>query len=119
MDILNQAKRTAALAADHALRATGALTRRASEQARMAALARRRSRAQRQLGAVVYALYKNGAQNEALVARYIETLAGIDEEETALLAQSESGAQKVAVCPVCGAPTAAEAAFCPVCGEKL
>ena len=38
------------------------------------ALENKLSRAQRQLGALVYALHKNGEENTALVERYIETV---------------------------------------------
>lgn len=115
----NTVKKTAAAAADGALRTTGALTRMAEEQLKRAALDHRLGRAQRQLGALVYALRKNGAQDEALVGRYVENIAEIEAEIAALTAHPGQAPRMRPLCPVCGAPVSPDAPFCPACGEKL
>ena len=111
--------KAAAKAADGALRVTGAVTRSAQAQAKRAALDYKLGRAQRQLGALVYALRKNGAVNEALVARYVETIAQIEAEIAGLSGNAGRAPKVRPLCPVCGAAVPAEAPFCPSCGEKL
>lgn len=119
MAIRNEVQKAAARAADGALRATGALARKAEEQAKRAALDYRLGRAQRQLGALVYALRRNGAENEALVARYVEIIAQIEAEIAVLSSGAGHAGKERPLCPVCGAPVSADAPFCPACGEKL
>lgn len=106
---------TAAAAADTALRRVGSLARRGRDEAHRLALERTLHRAQRQLGALVYALHKNGVNDEPLVARYIEMVA----QAEAALAAHTSRLHAAVRCPICGASADPDAVFCPLCGEKL
>ena len=87
------------------------------------ALENKLSRAQRQLGALVYALHKNGEENTALVERYIETIAAVEKDIAALepapAAAMADDAQTAVYCPQCGAEVDPHAIFCPGCGGKL
>lgn len=93
------------------------------------ALESKLSRAQRQLGALVYALRKNGDANEALVARYCDAIAQIEQQMEQLGATAAPAAESTAasgadaavsvLCPQCGAEVDPSAIFCPGCGCKL
>ena len=120
MNALERLADTAAVCTDAVLQTTGELARRGRRQAELLRLEHRLSRAQRQLGALVYALHKNGAQNEALVARYIEAIAALERQLAAARADDGGAAcEDAAYCPQCGAAVNEDALFCPNCGGKL
>ena len=85
------------------------------------------SKAQKQLGALVYALHKSGEENEELVKQYIEEIAKIEAEleeyskaepvqaETAEKVQPEI----VNFCSNCGKELGTEDAFCRNCGTAV
>ena len=105
------------------------------------------SKAQRQLGALVYSLHKSGEENQPLVDKYIENIAAIKERMTAEeTAEAEATAETTAdvtdaaeasaeeempeedefednrptkVCPVCNAKVDVDALFCNHCGAQL
>ena len=112
MTTFDKLKGAAATLADAAVKTTGVL-----------ALENKLSRAQRQLGALVYALHKNGEENTALVERYIETIAAVEKDIAALepapAAAMADDAQTAVYCPQCGAEVDPHAIFCPGCGGKL
>ncbi len=110
-----------------------------SQQARL-------SKAQRQLGALVYSLHKSGEENQPLVDKYIEAVAEVEKaieelkaqapeapaaEEPAEEAEPQPEAEEVIeeepvaprgetkVCPVCQAEIDADALFCTHCGAQL
>lgn len=116
MTVWNQMADAAATLADAVLQATDELAKKGKEQARLLALEHRLGRAQRQLGALVYALHKNGARNDALVARY---LAAIAELEGQIAACGQDAGEAPAYCPQCGAQVDPDALFCPACGGGL
>ena len=114
----------------------------ASQQARL-------SKAQRQLGALVYSLHKSGEENQPLVDKYIEAVAEVEkaiedlkaqvpaaepeaeeaetEEPEAAEAEAEEEIEEEPVaprgetktCPVCQAEIDADALFCTHCGAQL
>lgn len=114
----------------------------ASQQARL-------SKAQRQLGALVYSLHKSGEENQPLVDKYIEAVAEVEkaiedlkaqvpaaapeaeEAETAEPEAAEAEAEEeieeepvaprgeTKTCPVCQAEIDADALFCTHCGAQL
>ena len=93
----------AATLADAAVKTTGDLAQKGKKQMDLLALENKLSRAQRQLGALVYALHKNGEENTALVERYIETIAAVEKDIAALepapAAAMADDAQTAVYCP--------------------
>lgn len=91
------------------------------------------SKAQKQLGALVYALHKSGEQNEELVNQYIEDIAKIEAELEEYTKAKETYAQPqaetvqaepvqpevVSFCSNCGKEVGAEDAFCRNCGTSV
>lgn len=109
----------------------------------------RLSRAQRQLGALVYSLHKAGEENQPLVDKYIEAVAEVEKAieeikanmspEEYMAAEEEAQAQEdvpveeeeeieeepvqlrgeTKICPVCKAEVDGDALFCNHCGAQL
>lgn len=109
----------------------------------------RLSRAQRQLGALVYSLHKAGEENQPLVDKYIEAVAEVEKAieeikanmgpEEYMAAEEEVQAQEevpveeeeeieeepvqlrgeTKICPVCKAEVDGDALFCNHCGAQL
>lgn len=109
----------------------------------------RLSKAQRQLGALVYSLHKAGEENQPLVDKYIEAVAEVEkaieeikanmtpeeymaaaaetEEEDILPNEEEEEIEEEPVqlrgetktCPVCKAEVDGDALFCNHCGAQL
>ena len=107
MTTFDKLKGAAATLADAAVKTTGDLAQKGKKQMDLLALENKLSRAQRQLGALVYALHKNGEENTALVERYIETIAAVEKDIAALepapAAATADDAQTAVYCPQCGA----------------
>ena len=121
MNALDRLADVAAECADAVLQTTSELAQKGKQQARLLKLEHRLSRAQRQLGALVYTLRKTGTENEALIARYIDAIAEL-EAQIAEMRVKETGAPEeddAVYCPQCGAQVQADALFCPACGGKL
>ena len=107
---------------DAVVQTTTGLAHKGKQQAELLALEHKLSRAQRQLGALVYALRRNGTENEPLVARYIDAIADLERQIAVLRADApapEEAEDEAAYCPQCGAVVDADALFCPSCGGKL
>ena len=108
----------------------------------------RLSRAQRQLGALVYSLHKAGEENQPLVDKYIEAVAEVEKAieeikanmspEEYMAAEAEAAAEdteaedeeeieeepvqlrgETKICPVCKAEVDGDALFCNHCGAQL
>ena len=92
------------------------------------------SKAQRQLGALVYSLHKSGEENQPLVDKYIENIAEIEANIAAIKERmtAEASAEEempeedefednrpTKVCPVCNAKVDVDALFCNHCGAQL
>ena len=87
------------------------------------------AKAQRELGALVYSLAKNGETNQPLVDKYIDAIRSIEQEIEQLKAVAEPAeetaapeqpaAPTVRVCPQCGAVVPEDALFCSKCGAQL
>lgn len=87
------------------------------------------SKAQRQLGALVYSLVRNSEENKELVNKYVQAIAEIEQEiedlKTACPPEEpvpEAGQPKAAearTCPQCGVEVEEDALFCNKCGAQL
>ncbi|WP_367924362.1 zinc ribbon domain-containing protein [uncultured Ruthenibacterium sp.] len=113
----------AATLADGAAKVTGDLVQKGKKQVDQIALENKLAKAQRQLGALVYSLHKNGEKNDALVERYVQAIADVEAEITALselsVEQPEPQQETATYCPQCGAEVDPGAIFCARCGNKL
>lgn len=123
VDLANTAKETAV-----------DLANKAGDQVRLLEQQAKLTKAQRQLGALVYSLAKAGEENQPLVDKYIEAIdeiqANIDrlrkgrQEEAPACAPEAEGEAEAAEstakpCPHCGAEQAQDALFCDKCGTQL
>lgn len=138
LQLVDSAKKTAQDLADKGKNKLDLL----NQQARL-------SKAQRQLGALVYSLHKAGEENPALVEKYIDAVAevekaieeikaGMTEDERAEVEAQEAAAAEDApeqeeeieeepiqlrgetkICPVCKAEVDGDALFCNHCGAQL
>ena len=80
------------------------------------------SKAQKQLGALVYALHKAGEENEELMKQYIDDIAKIEaqlEEYTKVEPKETVDAEVIKFCPTCGKEVGVEDAFCKNCGNPI
>ena len=128
LQLVDSAKKTAQDLADKGKNKLDLL----NQQARL-------SKAQRQLGALVYSLHKAGEENPALVEKYIDAVAEVekaieeikanmtdDERAEAAPAEDEEIEEEpiqlrgeTKTCPVCKAEVDGDALFCNHCGAQL
>lgn len=138
LQLVDSAKKTAQDLADKGKNKLDLL----NQQARL-------SKAQRQLGALVYSLHKAGEENPALVEKYIDAVAEVEkaieeikanmtEDERAEVEAAEDAAEAPAeeeeeiieeepvhlrgetkTCPVCKSEVDGDALFCNHCGAQL
>lgn len=119
---LEQLKRGAAVVADTALKTGTELAEKGKRQVDLMALRTKLSRTQRELGALVYSLHKNGEENPELVEKYIQAVEAVEQELAAYtpdISDEANDADVRALCPSCGAEVDPAATFCRVCGYKL
>ncbi|MDL2252853.1 zinc ribbon domain-containing protein [Ruminococcaceae bacterium OttesenSCG-928-I18] len=104
--------------ADKAARATSTVVERGKDKMELYTLQQKLSKAQKQLGALVYMLHKTGQENQPMVEHYINE---IDELKAQIefLQPTETVAVQVHECPSCGAEGMGDAMFCRRCGAKL
>lgn len=123
MMTFDKIKQSASILADTAVKTGADLYAKGKKQVSLMALDTKLSKAQRQLGALVYSLHKSGETNDELVARYMETIAAVESEIAALQANPSAaavtGGVATVLCPQCGAEVDPNAIFCPGCGNKL
>ena len=116
--------------ADSAKKTAADLAQKGKKQVDLMNAQTRLSKAQRQLGALVYSLEKNGEKNDLLVAKYVQAISSI-EEEIELLKKQENRSGDfhteaefvqepgTKTCPQCGAEVEEDALFCSGCGAQL
>ena len=120
LQLMDSAKKTAQDLADKGKNKLDLL----NQQARL-------SKAQRQLGALVYSLHKAGEENPALVEKYIDAVAEVEAQEAADAAEHAPEQEEeieeepiqlrgeTKICPVCKAEVDGDALFCNHCGAQL
>ena len=88
------------------------------------------SKAQKQLGALVYALHKSGESNDELMNQYIEEIAEIErkleevraedkDEGTAVIDVEPEEVKELKYCPNCGQNVDEDDSFCKNCGNAV
>ena len=122
LQLVDSAKKTAQDLADKGKNKLDLL----NQQARL-------SKAQRQLGALVYSLHKAGEENPALDEKYIDAVAEVEAQEAAENTEPEAAPAEdekieeepiqlrgeTKTCPVCKAEVDGDALFCNHCGAQL
>lgn len=126
---------TGAKVVDSAKKTAVELAQKGKKQVDLLDAQAKKSKAERQLGALVYSLAKNGEENELLVKKYIDAIAAIEadieelqkeapaaeppaEPQAEPEAPAEEGTAKK-TCPQCGAEVEEDALFCNGCGAQL
>lgn len=117
-------KQGAASLADAAVKTGSTLYGKGKTQINLLSLETKLSKAQRQLGALVYSLHKSGETNDTLVQRYLLAIEAIEGQIAAETAKNKPaaampGGVATVLCPQCGAEVDPNAIFCPGCGNKL
>ena len=118
--------------ADSAKKTATDLAQKGKKQVDLMNAQTRLSKAQRQLGALVYSLEKNDEKNDLLVKKYVDAISAIEEEIETLKKQESQGQTTYSytytapaqdpgkkTCPQCGAEVDEEALFCSGCGAQL
>lgn len=81
------------------------------------------SKAQRQLGVLVYTMHKTGEHNEELFQQYIDDIDKIEKQIENLNAETETAEKaKVEVikfCSNCGTQVSVDDSFCKNCGNSV
>ncbi len=124
MITFDQIKAGAITLADTAVKVGSDAYNKGKEKVELLALESKLTKAQRQLGALVYSLHKNGEENTVLVEKYIAAIAAIEKEIELIgpvTPEAPAGAEQTAsvLCPQCGAEVDPDAIFCPGCSVKL
>ena len=125
--------------ADSAKKTATELAQKGKKQVDLVNAQTRLTKAQRQLGALVYSLVKNGEQNDLLVKKYVDAISRIEAEIEELKRQQDTNTAKSNTtattvtytytaedmeqtkntCPNCGAKVEEDALFCNNCGAQL
>lgn len=126
---LDKILETGAQFADSAKRTAVDLAQKGKNQVDLMNAQTRLTKAQRQLGALVYSLAKNGERNDLLVKKYIDAIDRIEQEIEKLKRdpenqpvggeEPEKEADDKKRCAQCGAEAEEDALFCNSCGAQL
>ena len=113
---------SSAKVADKVAKVTGEYIDKGKEKINELSLENELGKAQKQLGALVYALHKSGEENDELVKQYIEDIAKIEaqlEEARKEDAEETVTPEVVKFCSKCCREAGADDAFCKNCGNNL
>ncbi len=112
--------------ADKVVEKTGELVGKGKKQINKMSLENDLSKAQKQLGVLVYTMYKTDEKNEELILDYIKKIEDIEiaienceEEEEEVIIEMKDETIKVNACPSCNKELAQDAKFCPDCGGAV
>lgn len=101
-----------------AARTTGKVVDKGRDKVEIYSLQTKLSKAQKQLGALVYMLHKTGQENQPMMEHYISEIDRIKMQLQLLDAPAEESIH-TAECPTCGAEVSEDAMFCRRCGAEL
>ena len=111
---------SSARVADKVAKVTGEYIDKGKDKIDEISLKNELSKAQKQLGVLVYALHKAGEQNEELVQKYIDDIARIEAELEGYKAKEEAvDAEVIKFCQNCGKEVDLDDAFCKNCGNAV
>lgn len=124
MKFFEELMESSAKVADKVAKVTGEYIDKGKDKLNELSLENELGKAQKQLGALVYALYKSGEENDELVKQYIEDIAKIEEQLEEARKEAAEDVQTinpevVNFCRNCGAEAGVEDAFCKNCGKSL
>ena len=112
----------------------GELAQKGKDQLDLAAAQSKLTKAQRQLGELVYQLVRNGEENKLLVQKYVDAIGDIEQEikdireggdktepaqEASQQEEFEEQPCGPKMCPQCGEEAPKGAMFCSRCGAQL
>lgn len=124
MSLFDNLLESSAKVADKVAKVTGEYIDKGKDKINELSLENELGKAQKQLGALVYALHKSGETNDELVSQYIEDIAKIEAQleearnETAEEAEAVTP-EVVKFCANCGVELGADDAFCRGCGNAV
>lgn len=105
-------------AVESAAKTTGRIVDKGRDKVEVYTLQTKLSKAQKQLGALVYMLHKTGQENSPMVEHYIQEIDRLKMQLSILDAPLEDPVS-VTECPNCGAEVLGDAMFCRGCGAQL
>ena len=110
---------TSAKMADKVAKVTGEYIDKGKDKLDEMSLKNELSKAQKQLGVLVYALYIAGEQNDELVQKYIDDIARIEAELESYKTKETVEAEVIKFCQNCGNEVDLDDAFCKNCGNSV
>ena len=129
MGLFDNLLENSAKMADKVVKVTGEYIDKGKEKINELSLENELSKAQKQLGALVYALHKTGESNNELVNQYIEEIAKIEKqleevrnengEENVVIDIEPEEIKEVKYCRNCGTDVDSDDAFCKNCGTAV
>ena len=129
MGLFDNLLENSAKMADKVVKVTGEYIDKGKEKINELSLENELSKAQKQLGALVYALHKTGESNDELVNQYIEEIAKIEKqleevrnengEENVVIDIEPEEIKEVKYCRNCGTDVDSDDAFCKNCSTAV
>ena len=129
MGLFDNLLENSAKMADKVVKVTGEYIDKGKEKINELSLENELSKAQKQLGALVYELHKSGETNEELVKQYIDEIAKIEKqleevrnengEENVVIDIEPEDIKEVKYCRNCGTDVDSDDAFCKNCGTAV
>ncbi len=110
---------TAGRMADKAAKVTTSVVEKGKDKVEIFQLQQRLSKAQKQLGALVYMLRKTGQENAPMIEHYVREIDDLKAQIEFLQPMATENELHVHECPSCGAEGMENAMFCRRCGAKL
>lgn len=130
MGLFDNLLENSAKVADKVAKVTGEYIDKGKDKFNELSLENDLSKAQKQLGALVYALHKSGESNDELMNQYIEEIAEIErkleevraedkDEGTVVIDVEPEEVKELKYCPNCGQNVDEDDSFCKNCGNAV